>query len=380
MFFSNVHIRKSEAYSPDALKELLIGQMVANGYRVIEDSGDADVSTAIYSPQNSSWVSVASDCFQFNTAEDTKNLISPISDKFKTDVMAVSCNDSDYLMINLINTQKGLDGWVNVGTLYGENYPRRTRLSPWKPIVKDFEKFKAIFKGEYTFAEEPFYDSAELINMDPGQCALEPDSTDDIDESLVVHLNFAMPEGVEKELPKITMDRYSLMPCRIGQSNCVFVNNRGGKSKGVGIMFVGDYIENDELTFEDVTFESDYGSEKRKIVPIELKKVKLETGKTALYWENKNFNIPKSVNQSIPQIKRMDLEFQKQFGVRFTVQGNPRKVLDVRVFIIPLENWKDGGVSWYVYKASKTKEQFIIDHNSSGYHVDGYYNPDDYDL
>ena len=70
------------------------------------------------------------------------------------------CMDSDYLMLNHINTEKHLDGWINSGELYGENLPRRTSIAPWKSVVCDYEKFSSVVKERYVFAEEAFYLSA----------------------------------------------------------------------------------------------------------------------------------------------------------------------------------------------------------------------------
>ena len=176
------------------------------------------------------------------------------------------------------------------------------------------------------------------------------------------------------------------MPCRIGESHCVFVNNHGGRSRGIAVQFQGKYIQNDDLTFENVTFEYKQG-EKYIQIPIELKKICVQSGEAILYWCDKDFQIPPAVNPAIPQMKRMKIEFRKEFGIRFTVCGNPRKALDVKVFLIPLENRK-GSACWYVYKYQGSKRKYI-DHQNNGlyYHEipaeqrsPFMLNPDEFDL
>lgn len=363
IFFNNIHIRKSDKYSLENLKELITGQMMEKGYTVSADEESADISTVIYEPADSGWVSVASDTFEFSSAEEVKKMIMPISDRFCTDVLAAACYDSDYLLMNLVNTSDNTDGWINVGNSCEMKPSRRTNLTAWKKKVNHYEEFKSAIKGDYVFAEEAFYEAAEFLGMEVQQTCLEPDILDGLDEHALSRLYFSAPEGNKKELPKLEIGMYDLLPCKIGEKRCIFVNNQGGKSKGVGVMFYGDYVENDDLTFEDVTFECDYGSEKRKVIPISLKKVKCADGNMALYWEDKNFTIPPAVSRDIPIMKRMELEFKKEFGVRFTVQGNPRKVLDVKVYIIPLENREYGAACWYVYRRWKTKENYIRSHN-----------------
>lgn len=352
-------------------------QMTMKGYEVASNNNEGDLSIVIYEPENSEWVSIASDDFQFNTKADIKNTIEPISDIFHTDIIAASCNDSDYLMLNLLNTLDGTDGWINIGSLYVMKILRRTSIGKWKKKVNDYGKLKEVIKQKYVLAEEAFYKVAELLNMQPRQACLETNYLDDLEISRACKLSFVAP-GMEKQLPELKVGLFGLTPCKIGESYCVFVNNRGGKSKGIGILFVGDYVENDDIVFENVTFESDYGSEKRKIVPITLEKVKLTNGKHGFYWEDKDFAIPPAVSRDIPEMKRMDLEFKKQFGVRFVPQGNPRKVLDIKVAIYPLENSRDGQAVWYVYRYSKTKEEYIKEHNMGW--VENKLNPDDFDL
>ncbi len=144
-------------------------------------------------------------------------------------------------------------------------------------------------------------------------------------------------------------------------------------------------ILKNEVVIERATFESDYGSKNRRVIPITPKKVKASSGETVLYWEDKDFVIPKGVDQSLPWSRVSDLEFERQFGVRFYVSGNKRKFLDVKVTIIPLENRK-GSDTWYVYRPFKTKKHFIeqinedrrrINANGGSFSV---IDPDDYDL
>ena len=86
MFFRNLHIRKNDAYSYDELKKMLIGEMEKKGYTLLESDEKAEVSVVIYSPEKSEWVSITSDCLEFETAEETKAAALPFSKQFETDV------------------------------------------------------------------------------------------------------------------------------------------------------------------------------------------------------------------------------------------------------------------------------------------------------
>ena len=66
------------------------------------------------------------------------------------------CTDSDYLMMNLINTEKHLNGWINQGELYGEPHPRRNSFVRWKSVVSDYEKFSSVVKERCVFPRRHF--------------------------------------------------------------------------------------------------------------------------------------------------------------------------------------------------------------------------------
>lgn len=353
LFFSNIHIKKTDSVSVDDLKLFLLEDMTSKGYKQLDNPDVAEIRVAIYAPKSSSWITVASDCFNFNDNNDTTAVAEPISKRFHTSIIAMACMDSDYAFMHLINVSEEVDGWINSGLPYeGIKLPRRTSVTPWKSVVSNFDEFKQSVKEKSPFAEDVLFSTAEYIGMDKSQCGLEADRTDTLvlDTEDLTLLYFSLPEGTKKELPKLRIDLYDLMPCRADFNSVVFVNNKGSKSKGIAIMFTGDYIENDDVTIYDVTFESDYGSDKRKITPITLEKRLANDGTYILWWEDKNFQIPPAVNPDLPYIRRDRLEFEKQFGVRFFVKGNSQKFRDVEVYILPLENVQDGYACWSVKK------------------------------
>ncbi len=348
MFFSNLHIKKNNTITLDSLLQYLIEDMVKKGYTRLESPENSEVTIAIYAPENSSWVSVSSDCYNFNSDEDTRNTAQPISEKFGTYVIAASCMDSDYAFMHLLNSSDKTDGWINSGSVYeGMELPRNTTISGWEKIISDFDRFREITNEEYIFAEDMIYNIAELMNMDKEQCLFEADYTEDVDKNCLTKLYFSLLPISEEEPANLHINLYSLTPCKADINSVVFVNNKGGRSKGVAIMFTGDYIENDDVIIYNATFESCYGSENCKIVPITLEKRKRSDGSCVLWWEDSDFEIPPAVNQNLPYTKREKLEFEKQFGVRFFVKGNPQKFRDVEVYIIPLENIKSGYAQGY---------------------------------
>ncbi|MBQ6431666.1 MAG: hypothetical protein IJJ99_07320 [Oscillospiraceae bacterium] len=385
LFFANLHVRKNENYDTEALKDTLIRLLAEDGFTPAQDESEGNICVAICAPPRSEWVSVASDTFQVGVDDSMARTAARLSQRFDTDVITAACFDSDDLQLSLLNTRDGTDGWINVGRSEEVPHRRRTKLSPWSKLVGDMPRLKEIVRTEHVFAEEAFAQIAELIRMEPAQATLEVGASDLLPAGQITRLFFAAPPGTVKP-PKFEIALYGGMPCRIGESSVVSVHNAGGKSKGLGVMFIGDCVDQGEIAFEDVKLQL-----RRKkaweFVPIELKKADRGDGKTCWYWVDPSFPIPPAVNENIPLRKRLLLAFERGIGVRFTPVGNPRKVLDITVVVYPLEN-PNGQASWCVYRLYGTKRDYIEQHNvgiqktldNGGRVGELLLNPDDYDL
>ena len=195
-------------------------------------------------------------------------------------------------------------------------------------------------------------------------------------------------ELVSNVSTKLNIYEYGLKPCTLGKPNVVFVYNKWQSSQGIGILFTGDYIENNEITFDNISFMSDYGNlNKRRSIPIKLKRVKCNDGKYGLYWEDKSFIIPSAVAENLTSAKLVELTYNRIFGVRFTPNGNKKMVLDIMIHFIPL-NCINGRDVWYVYRGHKSKADYIEWYNNkqiafyknlSGLKAE-VLNPDDYNI
>lgn len=388
-FFTNIQIRKNDTVDVDNMKEYLMEEMKKQGFEVASDESDADGTLNIYAPKESDWISVCSDLIDFENAEDSKKFIMPLSGKFSTDVMSVGCFDSDYLFVHLMNENEKMDGWINIGRYDGMPFPRRTALTAWKKRIGEMDRLKEIVHTKYVFAEDAMEALGELMDLPYQQGCISEGSIPDLkDSGDVVTLFLVMKDSDSKrELPKLEIPMYDLMPCREGKDSCVFVVNKGGKGRGIAIALHLNSKEDLDVEFRDVRLEYDLGHSPRKCIPIELEKCKATNGQWMYWWEDRNFQIPPKVNQNLSLTKIMDLEYYREFGVRFTPYGNIRKFLDIRVVFIPLENEIDGQCTWCVWnRLNHSKREYIEEHNKrcrGGISADSkewILNPDDYDL
>ena len=63
-------------------------------------------------------------------------------------------------------------------------------------------------------------------------------------------------------------------------------------------------------------------------------------------------------------MKRMRAESEHGIIVRFVPHGNPRKILDISVVLVPDKN-PQGQTGWNVWHAFGSKKAFIAQHNRS---------------
>ncbi|MGN0595257.1 MAG: hypothetical protein ACI4I6_08865 [Hominimerdicola sp.] len=385
MTFSNIHIRKNDGFTVQDLFKKLIDTMTKKGYNVVPSKSEADVSSIIYSPQNSGWITIVSDEYNFSNEYDMKKAIQPFSESLKTDVIAISCVDSDFAFLEFLNTSKEIDGWLNIEEPYCNEKLRKSDIEIWKKEVSDQKKFDDIINDSNTYAENAICEICELLGFANEQCTLNnrfEDYENMLDKSAVIAMHFALPKKDTEEPTKLVIPRFNLMPCQAGKTHAVSCVNKGGASKGLAVEFFGDCFDSGEITVENVALMYYDDKGERLLIPIELKRVESTQGEYFLCWKDENFQIPPKVDNSLPYNVFSDKEFKHEIGVRFTPVGNPRKMLDIMVALVPLSNFKmEACAEWYVWMHYKSKADYIKSHNESWkWKADNMLDPNDFDL
>ena len=110
--FSNIHIRKNGAFAVGDVAEYVKSGLAAKGLTNVEKPDDDTLAVIIYEPEHSEWISVYSELFSFVSPDDMYAESAGYSGRFNADVLALLCNDSDYLFMNLVNISDGTDAWM----------------------------------------------------------------------------------------------------------------------------------------------------------------------------------------------------------------------------------------------------------------------------
>lgn len=341
------------------MKELLCDKH----FTPVESEDEADVSVAVISSEGSRWYSVFSDLFYFNTQEDFKEYADTLSLKLETDILGISCFDSDYLFLNLINVQKNTDAWAGIGRSAGLGIKKRNNLSAWKNSVDDFASFSKFVREKYCCAEDVLKDIEHCIHLPHINAEASYEYLNEYDlKGAVAYLHFKLTDEESKsEAPELKFYMSSSLPFGIDKPCWVTFLNVGGASKGVSVYFIGPYVEHDEISFSDVCFYQKYG---KKRIPIELQKIQLPDGCWAYYHNEPHFRLPPKVDDRLPPKKRQNLEFEREFAVCFVPRGNPRKVLDISVVIVPDKNI-DGQTGFNVWQWHESEKEYIEHYNKS---------------
>ena len=381
-FFSNLHVRKTAEYDADFFRSTLTEILNAKGYVKKNSPDEADLSLSIYDA-GGKWVSVCSDGLDFYTEETIRDICNPLSESLSADVLTVSCFDSDCLILNRVNKKLDVVAWAKTGS-----YPElKIRSTParWKDIVTDIAQWKSVLTQKYDFAEDALDGLEPLLGLTSGQGRFCDELITEQFTEGIQTLYFNLPESASKsEPPKLSFTSPSLMPCEIGKDQCYFVINTGGKTKGVAIAFSGSYVEQEKIRFRDVRLEYDLDRYPRKTIPIQLEKRQMQNGQWIYYAELRDFPIREGVKEGLSWKRKSEEEWKRQFGVRFTPEGDPRKLLDITVHFIPLKN-PEGQCGWCAWRWYGSKRAYIEEHNRTWgeeHHAQGIklLNPDDYDL
>ena len=385
-FFSNCHIYKSPEFDAEAFPSLLTEILCTLGFLYKNNPEESDFSVSVYDA-GGKWLSLCSDGLDFYTDESIQTVCNPLSERLSTDILTVSCFDSDCLLLNRINRKLDVVAWAKIGS-----YPElKVRSTParWKGLVSDLSLWKYVLGQEYAFAEDALESIEPLFGLESGQGQFCDELVSEKNAEKVCTYYFSLPETVSKSFPpKLSFPHVSLMPCEIGKEQCCFVINTGGKSKGVAIAFSGSYVEKEEIRFRDVQLEYALDHYPRKTIPLQLEKRKTQTGQWIYYAELPDFPIREAVKEGLPWKRKSDEEEKREFGVRFTPEGDPRKLLDITVHFIPLKN-PEGQCGWCVWWYYGSKRAFIEEYNRSWSKIMKKYpqgggvktlNSDDYDL
>lgn len=384
-FFNNLHIRKNETADVGSVKNEFTEYLKSKGYQLMENGDDADDTAYIYTSDNSDWITVFSDVLEIGDEQTFAEILHPFSKALNTDALAVASADSDFLFMNLINDGDGTDAWARVGSAAGTGIRRRSNLSAWKNKVSDFDAFKSAMKEQYVFAEESLKALEDGANLPVFQATACSEIADELaKEGELVTVYLKCPETEEKELPKFF---YGISDCilDVDHQYKVSVLNKGGKSKGVEVVILGDFIKNNEITFSD-TFLS-YGKyEKRKDFAVTLERGKLPTGEDVLYAVCPDIPIQPKVPENLSWKKTSDLEWERSICFWFTPHGSKRKILDLGIVMMPLENPIDGQYLYRTWQWHGSKLACIESlnklHKESNKHGANFelLDPNDYDL
>ena len=364
-WFSNLHVRKSISITENDIVENISKMMIAQHYLPTTSPSEADGSFAIITDIKSQWYSVYSDLFSFDKPTLFADYAIPLSTEMKTEVLGISCFDSDYLYLNLIDVENKVDAWVGVGSAVGLGFRKRSNLSAWKNKVSDFIGFKESVKKKYVFSEEVLADVEHCIHLphEYGMLSYEHLSDLESDEE-PVYLYFKLPvEMKSQDAPKFFQRTFSLNPCFLDRPSVVSGINIGGASKGLSVYFIGPYVEYEEITFSDVSFVKNKG-DCYEYVPFDLEKVQLSDGQWAYYYHDPAYRIPPKVDDNLPVIKQRRIESERSIKVRFIPHGNPRKVLDITVALVPDKNIQ-GQTVWNVWHRFGSKSAYIEERNKT---------------
>lgn len=352
--FTNIHIKKTDTLRREEVEEQLCAMLEKKGFKRTTDIESADETVILCEVNGGKWVTVSSGFFE---TQSDNGILKMLSKKLNTDVMSISCYDSDFLNMNLVNAADNTDAWVNVGRFEYEE--RESNYPEWKNKVSDLDRFIEVTQEDYVFAEDVLNHIEELMGLPCVQSDLFADHPPESDENVTVTiLGFTAANSENTAPPKLEISHQNGMPAIPGEKQFFQIINKGGASKGLGIVFVGSYIENDEITFTDCSLEFNSMS-----IPIEFQKTKSADGSYVLYWRDEEFVLPPAPPANLSYSRIYKLEWERGIIFRYTPNGNNRKFLDITICAAPLQNWVKGQTVTNVWQHFGSKRRYVEWHN-----------------
>lgn len=346
-----------------AITDYICKVMTEKQYTSVSSADEADGAFAIMTNDSSQWYSIYSDLFSFEDPKLFKDYALTMSFELKTDILGISCFDSDFLYLNLIDAARKIDAWVGVGSTSGLGIRKRTNLSAWKNKVSDINQFKDSISKEFVFADDILAEVEPCIHLPAEFSGASYEYLSDFNLSeKAVFLYFKLPEATKtQDVPKLEQWMPSLMPCFLEKPSIVSAINVGGASKGLSVYFIGPYVEHEEITFSDVCFVK-HKHNQTESIPFKLEKVQLSDGQWAYYYHDPGYKIMPKVDERLSMMKQLNAEAERSITIRFVPHGNSRKILDITVILVPDKNTQ-GKTEWNVWRQFGSKKEYIQFHN-----------------
>ncbi len=337
-WFSNIQIRcdkEDEMRYVSKIKELFEEE------NAISETckENADIEIILYRPEESKWISVYSDLIEENP-EVLHEKAKRFSEKLNAETIMISCMDSDYLCMNLIDPKNQVDTCISCGNTMFESEQHKNNYEEWKSYVDDVEAFKNALTAEYAFKEECLYNVAPLFSLTALQSInCVPDNT-----SVYKYYYKYMKKNAENRPTKFICDNPQLNYHADGGVNVASFINRGEASNGIAVCLSGISINKRQLEVKSICIQMHDKTGEWMQIPIELERRELEDGRCELYGECTQIHIPAAVSEGFPSKKKREEEFMRSIAVRFTLEDK-RKINeadetleDIYVTIIPLKN------------------------------------------
>lgn len=344
-WFSNLQIRLTEPEHPfaaDRIADLLTQTLDLS----LTDKNDADIAITILIPENSQWLTVTSDLIDGNT-DSLLHAAKNISEELKTEVLAISCFDSDYLFLNLIDFQNELDAWASCGRYPDGKAPRKSNFNAWKTHVSDASAFRRIMRAKYILAEECLSAIEPLLSLPVVQSMCTSEDEPDCGEIRNYYFKYNQkdPSVRPPVFDLLSYSSYFDVGDEKNGSNLISFLNKGAASRGVAVFLTGPCITEHQVEVTSVSLQFRDNHDNWNFLPVDIRMTTFDNGLTGFYGECPDIRIPPAVSENLPWQRKMQLEHQRSISVRFTlsaaVPGSPSdKQFDLlQVSLVPLENF-----------------------------------------
>lgn len=356
-WFSNLHIRKKDLVTREAVVSCIGDIMARRGYETAASESDADGTVTVISTAEGQWISVFSEQLAHDDSDSCKAIAMPISEQLCTDVLGISCFDSDYLYLNLLNAAEQTDAWVGIGNGKDIGIDRRTGVTAWKKKVADYPAFSAAAKQKYVCAEEFLTQAEPSLGLPAVQGMVTHADADLLEKTESLYFRMKEDPAIP-ESPILELCRYDEgIPCLADRCSKLNIFSVGTEACGLSVYLSGPGVEDGTLTFSDVYLGSIVQQQ-----PITLEKMQLSDGQWAYGYSDPGFPIPAGPPKRLKGEKQWLLMVKNAIVLKFIPRGDSRKTLDITVTVLP-DHCPEGQARWNVWESWGSKGAFIAYHN-----------------